>query len=100
MSSGDDIVAGRITTAEETTHLVGALPNPPDVQFGGNVIFEVIPQQGKLAPHQTLDGIHGYGTNGSIAAGSLGSTSVADLAARTRAPVSLAKAAPLIKVRD
>jgi hypothetical protein len=77
MSSGDDIVAGQITTAEKTTDLVGALPNPPNVPFDGDAIFIVVPQQGELAPHQTLDGIHGFGTNGGVQQGSLGGTGVA-----------------------
>jgi hypothetical protein len=64
MSSGDDIVAGQVTTCEKTTDVVGALPDPPNVQFNGTVIFRVGPQQGKLRPEQTLDGIYGLGFNG------------------------------------
>lgn len=64
MSSGDDIEAGRITTAESTTHIVGAIPSEQDVGFNGTVILEVGPQViGELGPRDTLDGIHGIGSN-------------------------------------
>jgi hypothetical protein len=66
MSSGDDIVAGQVTTCETTTDVVGALPNPPDVPFNGPVIFRVGPQQGELRPQATLDGIYGLGFNGPV----------------------------------
>lgn len=61
-----DIEAGRRTTAESTTDLIGALPSERDVNFNGNVIFRVGPQRGRLGPNQNLDGIHALGTNGAI----------------------------------
>ena len=64
MSSGDEIEAGRITTAESTTDLLGAVPSEQDVDFNGMVILRVAPQPGDLKPNITLDGIHGVGTNG------------------------------------
>lgn len=66
MSSGDDIQAGRITTAESTTDLVGAIPSERDVDFNGNVILRVGPQRGELGPNHTLDGIHGLASNGPV----------------------------------
>jgi hypothetical protein len=54
MASGDDIEAGRITAAEETTDLIAQIPtgdNPPP--FAGDVIFRVGPQQGgETRPNQ------------------------------------------------
>ena len=41
MSSGDEIEAGRITTAESTTDLLGAVPSEQDVDFNGMVILPV-----------------------------------------------------------
>src|SRR5215813_1681597 len=66
MASGDDIQAGRITAAEQTTDLIAQIPtgnNPPP--FDGEVIFRVSPQQaGVTRPHQTLHAILGKGDNG------------------------------------
>ena len=77
MSSGDEIEAGRITTAESTTDLLGAVPSEQDVDFNGMVILRVAPQPGDLKPNITLDGIHGVGTNGGGFTGaSLGGTGV------------------------
>jgi hypothetical protein len=59
MSSGDDIQAGRVTTAESTTDLLGAVPSERDVDFNGIVILRVAPQPGDLRPQVTIDGIHG-----------------------------------------
>ncbi|HTS22756.1 MAG TPA: hypothetical protein VMN79_13210 [Casimicrobiaceae bacterium] len=64
MSSGDDLQAGRTTTAESTTNLLGAIPSEKDVDFNGIVILRVAPQPGDLAPNISLDGIHGVATNG------------------------------------
>src|SRR6476661_5400865 len=68
MASGDDIQAGRITAAEETTDLIAQIPtgdNPPP--FAGDVIFRVSPQQGgETKPSQTLNAIFGKGGNGNI----------------------------------
>ena len=62
MSSGNNIQAGRITTGESTTDLVGALPDQPDVPFNGPTILRVGPQQNSfVAPSQQLDGIWGIG---------------------------------------
>ena len=54
MSSGDEIEAGRITTAESTTDLVGALPSERDVDFNGDVILRVGPEPGRLSPYGPL----------------------------------------------
>ena len=59
MSSGDEIEAGRITTGESTTDLVGAVPSERDVDFNGDVILRVGPERGRLSPGHPLDGIHG-----------------------------------------
>jgi hypothetical protein len=67
MSSGDDIEAGRVTTAESTTDILGAIPSERDVDFNGSVILRVAPQPGDLQPNITLDGIHGVGNNGAVA---------------------------------
>jgi hypothetical protein len=68
MASGDDIQAGRITAAEETTHLIAQIPtgdHPPP--FDGDIILEVSPQQaGVTKPEQTLNAILGKGGNGPI----------------------------------
>jgi hypothetical protein len=64
MSSGDDIEAGRITSGESTTHLIAAIPSEKDVDFNGDVIFQVGPQQGELRPNHTIHAILGLGTNG------------------------------------
>lgn len=64
MGSGDDIEAGRVTTAESTTDLLGAVPSEQDVDFNGTVILRVAPQPGELKPNVTVDGIHGVGHNG------------------------------------
>lgn len=69
MSSGDAIEAGRVTTAESTTSLLGAVPSEQDVDFNGTVILSVFPQPGALKPNITLDGIHGVGNNGAAAGG-------------------------------
>ena len=63
MSSGDDVEAGRVTTAESTTDILGAIPSEQDVDFNGFVILRVAPQPGELI---TLNGIHGVGNNGAI----------------------------------
>ncbi len=65
MSSGEDIQAGRVTTAESTTDMLGAVPSEQDVDFNGFVILRVAPQPGRLKPNISLDGIHGVGNNGS-----------------------------------
>jgi hypothetical protein len=64
MGSGDDIQAGRVSTAEGTTDLLGAVPSEKDVDFNGSVILRVGPQPGDLKPNVVLDGIHGIGNNG------------------------------------
>lgn len=64
MGSGDDIEAGRVTTAESTTDLLGAVPSEQDVDFNGVVFLRVAPQPGELKPNITVDGIHGVGHNG------------------------------------
>src|SRR6476661_3640363 len=68
MASGDDIQAGRITAAEETTDLIAQIPtgdNPPP--FAGDIIFRVSPQQaGETKPSQTLNAILGKGGNGNV----------------------------------
>ena len=66
MSSGDEIEAGRVTTGESTTDLLGALPSELDVGFNGVVILRVAPQPGELKPNNSFDGIHGVGNNGSV----------------------------------
>lgn len=76
MSSGDDIEAGRITTAESTTHLVGATPSEQDVNFNGTVILQVGPQLGDLHPTDTLNGILGIGSNPPTPAGIPGGVGV------------------------
>ena len=76
MSSGDDIEAGSTTTAESTTHLVGAIPSEQDVGFNGAVILRVIPQHGDLHPLDTLDGIHGIGSNPAMPPGIAGGAGV------------------------
>jgi hypothetical protein len=52
MGSGDDIQAGRATTAESTTDILGAVPSERDVDFNGTVILRAGPQAGTL--HQPL----------------------------------------------
>jgi len=76
MSSGDDIETGRVTTGESTTDIVGDIPDEGNVGFNGPAVLRVGPAQGDLAPRQTLDGIHGLGTNGAVQAGSKGGTGV------------------------
>jgi len=44
MGSGDDIQAGRVTTAESTTDILGAVPSEHDVDFNGVVLLRVAPQ--------------------------------------------------------
>ncbi len=61
MSSNDDIKAGRTTTAESTTFLVGALPSEKDVGFNGTAILTVVPQSGELEPLQPIAGIFARG---------------------------------------
>lgn len=63
MGSGDDIQAGRATTGESTTLLLGAIPSEQDVNFNGTVILAVGPQEGDLHPTGTLNGIIGRGSN-------------------------------------
>ena len=62
MSGGDNIRAGRPTTAETTTDILGARPGDLENEFVGSVILQVGPQLGDLKPNITLDGIHGAGT--------------------------------------
>jgi len=45
MASGDDIEAGRITAGESTTDLIAQRPSEGDVDFNGDIIFRVGPQQ-------------------------------------------------------
>lgn len=66
MSSGDEIEAGRVTTGESTTTLLGALPSERDVDFNGVVVLRVGPDPGELKPNNSFDGIHGVGNNGSV----------------------------------
>lgn len=68
MASGDDIQAGRITAAEETTDLIAQIPTADDPPpFNGDVIFRVSPQQaGETKPSQTLNAIWGKGGNGLV----------------------------------
>ena len=72
MGSGDEIEAGRVTTAESTTDILGAVPSEKDVDFNGVVILRVAPQPGDLRPNNTLDGIHGVGNNGTVSFGVAG----------------------------
>jgi hypothetical protein len=64
MSSGDEIQAGRYTTAESTTALAAALPSEEIPDFNGDVILDVLPQSGRLTPGRTVDAIHGAAHNG------------------------------------
>ena len=61
--SGDEIVAGDITSGESTTFLNGQGPSEGDVGFGGDVIFQVGPHiGGALQPiNPTLHAIRGIG---------------------------------------
>ena len=61
--SGDEIVAGDITSGESTTFLNGQGPSEADVGFGGDVIFQVGPHiGGALQPiNPTLHAIRGTG---------------------------------------
>ena len=64
MSSEDPILAGRTTTAESVTYLIGAIPSEQDVGFNGSVILVVRNQDiDELFPRNTLDGILGVGSN-------------------------------------
>jgi hypothetical protein len=73
MGSGENIQAGRVTTAESTTDLLGAVPTEQDVGFNGIVILRVAPQPGLLEPlDDILDGIHGVGHSGVVAPGGTG----------------------------
>lgn len=72
MGSGDEIQAGRVTTAESTTDLLGAVPTEQDVDFNGIVILRVAPQPGLLEPSHTVDGIHGVGHSDVISPGGTG----------------------------
>jgi len=72
MGSGDDIQAGRVTTAESTTDVLGAVPSEQDVDFNGTVILRVAPQPGLLEPTHALDGIHGVGHSDVISPGGTG----------------------------
>ncbi len=77
MASGDDIVSGAITAAERTTDLIAQIPSEGNVNFDGDIIFRVGPQQGgETRPSQTLHGIVGIGWNGSVVQGSQGGTGV------------------------
>jgi hypothetical protein len=67
MGSGYDIRAGRVTTAESTTDMLGAVPSEHDVDFNGVAILRATPQPGLLAPSHNLDGIHGVGHSGTVA---------------------------------
>lgn len=70
MGSGDDIQAGRTTTMESTTLLLGAKPSEQDVNFNGTVILAVGPQEGDLNPKGPLNGIIGIGSD--LGAGIIG----------------------------
>jgi hypothetical protein len=72
MSSNDNIKAGRVTTRESTTVVLGALPSEQDVNFNGTVVLRVASQPGDLSPNMTLDGIHGVGHNGTQSSGGVG----------------------------
>jgi hypothetical protein len=65
MSSGDEMEAGKITTAENITDLVGARPSNSNDDFSGEVIFRVGPHAKlTLTPRKSLDGIYGIATSG------------------------------------
>jgi hypothetical protein len=72
MGSGDDVRAGRVTTAESTTDVLGAVPSEQDVDFNGTVILRAAPQPGLLEPTHALDGIHGVGHSDVITPGGTG----------------------------
>ena len=72
MGSGDGIQAGRVTTAESTTDVLGAVPSEQDVDFNGTVILRAAPQPGLLEPTHGLDGIHGVGHSDVILPGGTG----------------------------
>ncbi|WP_345335808.1 hypothetical protein [Actinomadura viridis] len=76
VSSGDEIEAGRTTTAESTTYLIGAIPSEQDVDFNGTAILHVRPQDGDLRPKNTLHGIQGVGSNPIPPGGVQGGTGV------------------------
>src|SRR2546427_10716566 len=76
MSSDDPIKAGRTTTGESTTFLIGAIPSEQNVGFNGSVILAVAPQDGDLAPLGTLNGIIGLGSNPGTPPGIPGGTGV------------------------
>ena len=63
MSSNDPVLAGRTTTAEFTTFVIGAVPSEQNVDFDGDFIFVVAPQDGDLAPLGALNAIIGIGSN-------------------------------------
>ena len=63
MSSNDPVLAGRTTTAESTTFVIGAVPSEQNVDFDGDFIFVVAPQDGDLAPLGALNAIIGIGSN-------------------------------------
>lgn len=76
MGSGEDVEAGRVTTAESTTLLLAAVPSEQDVDFNGPVILLVDTQPGDLRPNVTLDGIRGVGWNRGFPSASPGGTGV------------------------
>ena len=90
MGSGDDIEAGRVTTAESTTDILGAVPSEHDVDFNGIVILRVAPQPGELKPNITLDGVHGVGHNGVPPLTTLEDPGSSDSAGRIKEPASSA----------
>lgn len=81
MSSGDDIQAGEVTTAESTTDLLAAIPSEGDVDFNGDIILRVGPQPGALRPRHKVDGIMGVGANGTRTFRSAGGTGVVGIGA-------------------
>lgn len=76
MGSGDDIRAGRATSAESTTFLTGAIPSELDVDFNGDFFMEVGPLGGALSPRHEHSGIRGSGSNAQPPTGTVGGTGV------------------------
>ena len=63
MATGTNIVAGKITTSEDTTELVADAASTT-IDFKGGVILKVTPQAGTLSPGHDVTGIESTGSNG------------------------------------
>lgn len=73
--TGDSVVAGQTTGAEDTTTLVGQTDLDPPLDFNGNQILRVVPGSGGRAPNHDVDAVYGLGVlqgNGVVGEGSSG----------------------------